>query len=78
MPAPGEGGEEWALFGQAAGAVQKDKRRAVARLEHADLAATNGDIDQDRSDVHLAGSTTVRPGTARSANGRIQKRWSVS
>jgi hypothetical protein len=58
--------------------VQKDKGRAVARLEQ-DLAAANGDIDQDRSDVHLAGSATIRPGTARSANGRrIQKRWSVS
>ena len=44
MPTPGESGEKGAVVGQTAGAVQKNERRALTSFEHADLAATLGDI----------------------------------
>jgi hypothetical protein len=44
VPTPGESSEKRAVVGQTAGAVQKDERRALASFEHADLAATLGDI----------------------------------
>ena len=46
MPAPGESREKRVVLGQPAGAVQKDERRAVARLEHADLAAPSRNIER--------------------------------
>src|SRR5262245_26708908 len=78
MPAPGECGEERAVLGDAAGAVQKDERVPIARFDHADTAAAAHQVEEARAGAHNLASSIVAPGTARFSSGWIQKRSSPS
>jgi hypothetical protein len=45
MPTPAEGREKRIILGDTAGAVQKDQRTALTRLEYLDLAAAFRNIE---------------------------------
>src|ERR1700724_3120961 len=78
MPASRESREKRIILGDPAGAVQKDQRPTLARLEHLDLAAASRDIEKVGAHAHLAASVTIAAGTARCGSGWIQKRSSLS
>src|SRR6516162_9564176 len=77
-PAARERREKRAVFGQSAGAVEKNQRSATARLEHADFVPATSNLEKVGANGHVAASATEDPGTTRLGSGWIQKRSSPS